>query len=154
MSGTRRSTRATTSTINVKLNEQNEIEYFKVENDGTEEDDDDIIADPDHLNMGNGEFDEEAEDDEEAAEDEEEEEEQEEELIVNADGTMSIRIPQIKPKPKKVPIHHICAKCSKVLLSSAVSDHDLRNFLHFIVNTNLIKFVCIQTGAENSFESV
>lgn len=44
MSGLRRSTRSTTSTINVKLNEQNEIEYFKVENDG------DDYADEDNVN--------------------------------------------------------------------------------------------------------
>lgn len=43
MSGLRRSTRSTTSTINVKLNEQNEIEYFKVENDGDDYADGEII---------------------------------------------------------------------------------------------------------------
>lgn len=110
MNGPRRSTRATTSTINVKLNEQNEIEYFKVENDG-DEDDDDIIDDPDHMEVDeNGD----------EAEVNEEEEEEEEELIVNADGTMTIKIPDKKQKKFKVPVHHICAKCSKVLSSSAV----------------------------------
>lgn len=43
MSGLRRSTRSTTSTINVKLNEQNEIEYFKVENE--DEDGDECVED-------------------------------------------------------------------------------------------------------------
>lgn len=138
MSGTRRSTRATTSTINVKLNEKNEIEYFKVEND-MEEDDDDIIGDPDHDALENDEIDDDAEEDEETADGLEDidEEDEEEELIVNADGTMSIKIPEKKPKQKKVPMHHICAKCSRVLSSGAVSEYfdndlvarDSRNFV-------------------------
>ncbi|XP_031633060.1 protein suppressor of hairy wing [Contarinia nasturtii] len=106
MSGLRRSTRATTSTINVKLNEKNEIEYFKVENEVEE-----IIGDGDHVGVANDDDDDMPDDAEE-----EEEEEEEEEVIVNADGTMSIKIPE---KKKKVPLHHICAKCSKVLSSSA-----------------------------------
>lgn len=108
MSGLRRSTRATTSTINVKLNEKNEIEYFKVENEVEE-----CIVDGDHIGPVNDDEDDipdEGEDDEE--------EEEEEEVIVNPDGTMSIKIPE---KKKKVPLHHICAKCSKVLSSGAVS---------------------------------
>lgn len=125
MSGLRRSTRSTTSTINVKLNEQNEIEYFKVENDGEDGDDgaeDEIINavapnddmeldDDDHDNDdGNGQ-----------AEEEEEEEEDPPDLIANPDGTMSIKIPEKKPKKAKVPVHLICAKCSKVLSSGPVS---------------------------------
>lgn len=113
MSGLRRSTRATTSTINVKLNEKNEIEYFKVEND-MEDDNDDITSDPDYTRIDNDDICDENEDDPE------EEEEEEEELIANPDGTMSIKIPTIKPKKKAVPVHHICAKCSKVLSSGAV----------------------------------
>lgn len=123
MSGLRRSTRSTTSTINVKLNDQNEIEYFKVENDGEDGDDgaeDELINgdvdapndmeldDDDHDNDGNEHV-------------EEEEEEEEEELIANPDGTMSIKIPEKKPKKAKVPVHLICAKCSKVLSSGPVS---------------------------------
>lgn len=115
MSGLRRSTRATTSTINVKLNEKNEIEYFKVENDVEEEEDnDDIMNDPDYTRIGNDDICDENEDEVEV------EEEEEEELIANPDGTMSIKIPTIKPKKKIVPVHHICAKCSKVLSSGAV----------------------------------
>lgn len=121
MNGTRRSTRATTSTINVKLNEKNEIEYFKVENEMEEEDDeddDDIIGDPDHIE---GDKDDIGADIDGEIEEDEEEEEEEEELISNADGTMSIKIPKKKAKIKVIPLHHICAKCSKVLASSAVS---------------------------------
>lgn len=113
MSGLRRSTRATTSTINVKLNEQNEIEYFKVENEVDDDDDDDgeyII--PDQLELDNDEIDEEIVD---------EEEEEEEELIANADGTMTIKMPDKKKRKKAIPLHHICTKCSKVLSSGAVS---------------------------------
>lgn len=114
MSGLRRSTRANTSTINVKLNDKNEIEYFKVED---EIDDDDVGVE--HVIVDNDDV---ADDiDEEAEIPSEEEEEEEEEVIVNADGTMSIKIPEKKPKPKKVPVHHICAKCSRVLSSGAVS---------------------------------
>lgn len=118
MSGLRRSTRGTTSTINVKLNEKNEIEYFKVENEDdallehTDVDNDDDVVD---------DIDEDEEMPDEQDDGEEEEEEEEEELIVNPDGTMTIKMPEKKPKPKKVPLHHICAKCSKVLSSSAVS---------------------------------
>lgn len=117
MSGLRRSTRATTSTINVKLNDQNEIEYFKVEN---EIDDDD---DAEHIGIDNDDIVNDVDEEEgstfEASE--EEEEEEEEELIVNPDGTMTIKMPEKKPKKIKVPLHHICAKCSKVLSSGAVS---------------------------------
>lgn len=112
MNGPRRSTRSTTSTINVKLNERNEIEYFKVENEMEEEEDYDgdsyIIADPDHV-------------DDIGADVDPDEDEDEEQLIANADGTMSILIPEKKTKKKSIPLHHICAKCSKVLASSAVS---------------------------------
>lgn len=125
MSGLRRSTRNATSTINVKLNEQNEIEYFDVvkfeEGDGNNDVEsivDDMDADDDYAEA-------------EYEEDEEEEDEiveGEEELIVNPDGTMSIKMPEKKPKPKrKVPIHHICAKCSKVHLSHAVSSQHISN---------------------------
>lgn len=114
MSRLRRSTRATTSTINVKLNEQNEIEYFKVENE-TEEND--VIDDPHALLLSDND----ENDDEDYVNDEHcEDDEEEEELIANADGTMSIKIPEKKPKQFKVPVHHICAKCSKVLSSGAV----------------------------------
>lgn len=111
MSGLRRSTRATTSTINVKLNDQNEIEYFKVENE-IDEDGEYIV--PDQVELDNDDID---EDDEIA----DEEEEEEEELIANADGTMTIKMPEKKKQKKAIPLHHICTKCSKVLSSSAVS---------------------------------
>lgn len=125
MSGLRRSTRSTTSTINVKLNEQNEIEYFKVENDGEDGDDcveDEIISgDVDQQNDPMELDDHEIDDGNEEQEEEDEEEEEEEELIANADGTMSIKIAEKKPKKAKVPVHLICAKCSKVLSSGPVS---------------------------------
>lgn len=113
MSGLRRSARAKTSTIQVNLNEKNEIEYFDVvkvveeidENDETESLD--LDQDDDYAEVMEYE--------------EEDQDEEEEELIANADGTMSIKIPEPKPKKKKVPIHHICAKCSKVHLSHAVN---------------------------------
>lgn len=123
MSGLRRSTRSTTSTINVKLNEQNEIEYFKVENDGDFGDDcaeDEIINGDADVPMELDDDDHENDDGNEEPE-EEEEEEEEEELIANADGTMSIKIAEKKPKKAKVPVHLICAKCSKVLSSGPVS---------------------------------
>lgn len=119
MSGLRRSTRGTTSTINVKLNEKNEIEYFKVEN---ENEDDALLV---HIGVDNDDIVDDIDEDEEMPDEhdegEEDEDEEEEELIVNPDGTMTIKMPEKKPKPKKVPLHHICAKCSKVLSSSAVS---------------------------------
>lgn len=84
----------------MKLNEQNEIEYFKVD------ENEEFICD----------------DDEEIEEEEVEMEvEEEEELIENPDGTMTIKMPEKKKKVKIIPVHHICAKCSKVLSSSAVS---------------------------------
>lgn len=96
MSKVKRNTRASTSTINVKLNDQNEIEYFKMDdNDGEEEE---LIVDTELIEVL-----------------------EEEELIENADGTHSIKIPEPKPKKKPVLLHHICAKCSKVLQSHSVS---------------------------------
>lgn len=92
MNGLRKSARVNTSTINVKLNDNNEIEFLTVRSDD--------------------------EDDEDEAEDDEEEEE--EELIENADGSLSIKITEKKPKPKRLPLHHICAKCSKVFSTPAV----------------------------------
>lgn len=130
MSGLRRSTRSTTSTINVKLNEQNEIEYFKVENDGEDGDDgaeDEIInGDVDVPNdmLELDDDDDHDNDDGNEEQGEEEEEEEEEELIANPDGTMSIKIAEKKPKKAKVPVHLICAKCSKVLSSGPVSQLD------------------------------
>lgn len=118
MSGLRRSPRATTSTINVKLNDKNEIEYLLVNSD--EEDDDDQIVD-------------------EEEEDEEEEEEEEEELIENADGTLSIRIPEKKPKTKVLPLHHICAKCSKVFSTQAVN-YICHSFIHYDIIFVLLHF--------------
>lgn len=162
MSGTRRSarTRAATSTINVKLNEQNEIEYFKVEND-MEEDDDDIIDDPDHVEHENDAIGHDAEDDEDVDRDDDEvdgdEDEEEEELIVNADGTMSIKIPEKKPKKKKVPVHHICAKCSKVLSSGAVSWPMFGRDTAIMMRSEMIDINCQYfcfVGIETTFELV
>ncbi|XP_055325519.1 protein suppressor of hairy wing [Sitodiplosis mosellana] len=139
MSGLRRSTRATTSTINVKLNDKNEIEYFKVE----DENEDD--TDSEHIGVDNDDIDEDEDMPSEASEEEEEEEEEEgeeeEELIVNPDGTMTIKMPEKKPKQKKVPLHHICAKCSKVLSSSAALKR------HLNLCKNLPKnAVCVSLG--------
>lgn len=127
MSGLRRSTRSTTSTINVKLNEQNEIEYFKVENDG-EDDDFDVDSGTPMLSASMELDDDNNDDDHDIANEDnseeevqEEDEEDEAEIIANADGTMSIRIAEKKPKKTKVPVHLICAKCSKVLSSGPVS---------------------------------
>lgn len=99
MNGLRKSARVNTSTINVKLNDKNEIEYLTVKSDGDDDDDDD--------------------DDE----DDVEEDESEEELIKNPDGSMSIKICEKKPRPKakQLPLHHICAKCSKVFSTQSVS---------------------------------
>lgn len=83
MNGLRKSSRVNTSTINVKLNDNNEIELLTVNSD---------------------EGDDEPED--------------EEEIIENADGSLSIKIYE---KPRTLPLHHICAKCSKVFSSRAVS---------------------------------
>lgn len=83
MNGLRKSARVNTSTINVKLNDNNEIELMTV---NSEEEDD--------------------------------EPEDEEEIIENADGSLSIKIYE---KPRTLPLHHICAKCSKVFSSRAVS---------------------------------
>lgn len=97
MSKVKRNTRASTSTINVKLNDQNEIEYFKMDDndDGEEEE---LIVDTDLIDVI-----------------------EEEELIENADGTHSIKMSEPKSKKKQVLLHHICAKCSKVLQSHSVS---------------------------------
>lgn len=127
MSGLRRSTRSTTSTINVKLNEQNEIEYFKVENDGEDGAEDEmIIGDvPNDMELDDDD-DDDHDNDEDGAEhgEDDEEEEEEADLIANPDGTMSIKIAEKKPKKAKVPVHLICAKCSKVLSSGPVSQHN------------------------------
>lgn len=112
MSRLRRNTRANTSTINVKLNEKNEIEYFNMDENDVEDEDDILVAETDYV---------EAPEEEEEDEEEEEQEEDEEELIENADGTLSIKIPDLKPKKKQVLLHHICAKCSKVLSSKSAS---------------------------------
>lgn len=89
MNGLRKSARVNTSTINVKLNDNNEIEYLTVRSD--DEDDEDEV-----------------------------EVEEEEELIENPDGSLSIKIPVRKPIPKKLPLHHICGKCSKVFSTAPV----------------------------------
>lgn len=160
MSGLRRSTRATTSTINVKLNEQNEIEYFKVEDDAEDEDDDDIVGDPNAMELDDDEHGDEAEVDEKNDGNDDDEEE-EEELVVNPDGTMSIRFPEKKQKKLKVPVHHICAKCSKVLSSGSVSDTNtlnMRVFVSqwFVVNSHVVinTFFVFVLGTEKAFKSV
>lgn len=111
----RRNTR--TSTINVKLNEKNEIECFNMDDNDVEEDDD-VKPSVNIVDCPENEGD---DDDEEVEDEEEDEDEDEEELIENPDGTLSIKIPELKIKKNVILLHHICAKCSKVLSSNAVS---------------------------------
>lgn len=99
----RKKAAANTSVINVKINENNEIEYMEVDDQASEEEDGDhqgndiheIVFEPD---------------------DEDDDDDDEEELIPNEDGTMSIKLSKKKPKRKQV-VEHVCAKCSKTYAS-------------------------------------
>lgn len=85
--------KAGTSVINVKINEDNEIEYLEV----------DEVAESD------------IEDDEENGEEdifEDDLDDNDPELVKNTDGTMSIKLAKKKSKSSTI-VEHVCGKCSK-----------------------------------------
>lgn len=85
--------KAGTSVINVKINEDNEIEYLEV----------DEVAESD------------IEDDEENGEEdifEDDLDNNDPELVPNNDGTMSIKLAKKKSKSSTI-VEHVCGKCSK-----------------------------------------
>lgn len=124
-----------TSVINVKINENNEIEYMEVNEVASE---DELYADE---NTQDNEYDafgeDDVDDDDVDDEDGDPDYEGEEELIPNEDGTMTIKMPEKKVKKKQV-VEHVCAKCSKSYSSVKVNYLRLFEAATIMITNNLI----------------